>query len=80
MRPVLFLACLFVASVRAQSADAPPQVTVSQIRRIFHNGEHNAFTDHRDLPRGADTSTLIRLIKGGIVEHTQPFSKMGGIA
>ena len=27
-----------------QAAD-PPQVTVSNIRRAFHNGEHNAFTD-----------------------------------
>src|SRR5262245_64221756 len=23
----------------------PPQVTVSSVRRVFHNGEHNAFTD-----------------------------------
>ena len=25
--------------------DKPPQVTASSIRRVFHNGEHNAFTD-----------------------------------
>ena len=23
----------------------PPQVTVSSVRRVFHNGQHNAFTD-----------------------------------
>ena len=47
MRPFLFLfpALLLVASVRAQSTDSPPQVTVGKIRRVFHNGEHNAFTD-----------------------------------
>ena len=32
-----------LASV-ALAAD-PPQVRVSQVRRAFHNGEHNAFTD-----------------------------------
>lgn len=26
-------------------AAEPPKVTVSNIRRVFHNGEHNAFTD-----------------------------------
>ena len=26
-------------------AAVPPAVTVSDIRRVFHNGEHNAFTD-----------------------------------
>lgn len=45
MRPVHFLAVLLVTCLRAESADSPPQVTVSPIRRIFHNGEHNAFTD-----------------------------------
>ena len=37
------LALLLLASAHAD--DTPPQVTVSNIRRIFHNGEHNAFTD-----------------------------------
>ena len=27
------------------AADAPPRVAVTSIRRVFHNGEHNAFTD-----------------------------------
>ncbi|WP_182871130.1 hypothetical protein [Stieleria mannarensis] len=26
-------------------ADEPPEVTVSNLRRVFHNGQHNAFTD-----------------------------------
>tara|TARA_Y100001934_G_scaffold235120_1_gene285658 strand:- start:4802 stop:5851 length:1050 start_codon:yes stop_codon:yes gene_type:complete len=42
-RSVLVLfTCL--ACVSAQSADVP-KVKVSNIRRVFHNGEHNAFTD-----------------------------------
>ena len=28
-----------------QAADTPPQVAVSNLRHVFHNGEHNAFTD-----------------------------------
>lgn len=42
MRALLLLvsfACGFV------SASEPPAVTVGNIRRVFHNGEHNAFTD-----------------------------------
>lgn len=27
------------------AAELPPQVEVSHVRRVFHNGEHNAFTD-----------------------------------
>ena len=27
------------------TADKPPKVTVTNLRRVFHNGEHNAFTD-----------------------------------
>ena len=41
MRALLLLvsvACGFV------SASEPPAVTVGNIRRVFHNGEHNAFT------------------------------------
>ncbi len=37
-----FSSCLLLQSVLATE---PPKVTVSHIRRIFHNGEHNAFTD-----------------------------------
>lgn len=29
----------------AGAAEDPPQVTISSVRRVFHNGEHNAFTD-----------------------------------
>jgi hypothetical protein len=36
--PLVFL-CI------AQGADSPPKVVVSNIRRAFSNGEHNAFTD-----------------------------------
>ncbi len=36
----------FVAGVFAAASDEKlPQVTVSNIRRAFYNGEHNAFTD-----------------------------------
>lgn len=37
-----FSSCLLLQSVLATE---PPKVTVSNIRRVFHNGEHNAFTD-----------------------------------
>ena len=30
---------------RAPTGDAPPAVKVASVRRVFHNGEHNAFTD-----------------------------------
>ena len=30
---------------RAAASDELPQVKVSDVRRVFHNGEHNAFTD-----------------------------------
>ena len=33
-----------VSAVAARAAE-PPGVTVSNLRRVFHNGEHNAFTD-----------------------------------
>ncbi|MCB1211300.1 MAG: hypothetical protein KDK97_18385 [Verrucomicrobiales bacterium] len=39
------LALLFVASCGLIAAAEPPAVTVTNIRRVFHNGEHNAFTD-----------------------------------
>ncbi len=41
----LALACAFNFTTPAQADDAPPQVTVSNLRRVFHNGEHDAFTD-----------------------------------
>lgn len=43
MRLVILLSLALLASV--QAADTPPHVAVSSIRRVFHNGEHNAFTD-----------------------------------
>jgi hypothetical protein len=30
---------------RAETSHVPPQVRVASVRRVFHNGEHNAFTD-----------------------------------
>lgn len=43
---VLAAACLSFAfaSIPAE-ADSPPAVTVASVRRIFYNGEHDAFTD-----------------------------------
>ncbi len=38
---ISLLACLEMASV----GDLLPEVDVSAVRRVFHNGEHNAFTD-----------------------------------
>lgn len=42
MRLLLLLILAFPAFV---SAETPPTVKVGEVRRIFHNGEHNAFTD-----------------------------------
>ncbi len=42
----LFLtASLCVANPDARAEDAAPKVQVTNVRRLFHNGEHNAFTD-----------------------------------
>ncbi len=41
MRTLLFLCIGLLGILRAE----PPQVSVSNIRRVFHNDEHNAFTD-----------------------------------
>lgn len=41
MRTLLFLLVGLLGILRAE----PPQVSVSNFRRVFHNGEHNAFTD-----------------------------------
>jgi hypothetical protein len=49
MQFVLSFACLFstAGSAAAETANAEnvPRVTVESVRRVFHNGEHNAFTD-----------------------------------
>lgn len=42
MRLLLLLTLALPAFV---SAETPPTVKVGEVRRIFHNGEHNAFTD-----------------------------------
>ena len=34
-----------VAGAGARDSAASPRVVVESVRRIFHNGEHNAFTD-----------------------------------
>jgi hypothetical protein len=41
---LLALLCLFSAALPAP-ADTTPLVEVSRVRRVFHNGQHNAFTD-----------------------------------
>ena len=38
------IACTLLPSLDIRAAEAP-QVNVTNIRRVFHNGEHNAFTD-----------------------------------
>lgn len=46
LRLIVFTLLGLVSATPALLADdKPPQVTVSSIRRVFHNGEHNAFTD-----------------------------------
>ncbi len=40
-----FLAIAALVLSHSSFAAEPPAVTVSNIRRVFHNGEHNAFTD-----------------------------------
>lgn len=39
------ISTLISQSVNAESSAALPQVRVTAVRRIYHNGEHNAFTD-----------------------------------
>lgn len=44
--PLLLLSLLLAAGTAPRAAAAaPPPVRVEDIRRVFHNGEHNAFTD-----------------------------------
>jgi hypothetical protein len=47
------LLSLTILTFGALHASEPPQVTVTNIRRVFHNGEHNAFTDLVPLPRSS---------------------------
>jgi hypothetical protein len=46
-RSILSLPLLALSALSGDPLHAadPPQVTVSNVRRVFHNGEHNAFTD-----------------------------------
>lgn len=44
MRQLFVLLSSFAILVSSLAAE-PPAVTVTNIRRVFHNGEHNAFTD-----------------------------------
>jgi hypothetical protein len=44
MKALLTLLATVALTIAAQAAE-PPKVTVTNIRRVFHNGEHNAFTD-----------------------------------
>jgi len=45
--PLATLIALFLTDATATRAEPsdPPEVTVTEVRRAFHNGEHNAFTD-----------------------------------
>ncbi len=40
-----FLSCMCAVNAASASEPAVPEVRVTNIRRVFHNGEHNAFTD-----------------------------------
>jgi len=60
MRLIATLALLLLASVHA--ADTPPQVTVSNIRRIFHNGEHKVAQGANKPDAGRGTYGISRLI------------------
>lgn len=42
---LLRLACVWFLAAAAATAGELPQVEVVAVRRLFHNGEHNAFTD-----------------------------------
>ena len=45
MKRGLVTAFVALAVLAPIGAEPPPKVKVSNIRRVFHNGEHNAFTD-----------------------------------
>ncbi len=55
MKRGLVTAFVALAVLAPICAEPPPKVQVSNIRRVFHNGEHNAFTD---LIRFGDTFYL----------------------
>ncbi|MGO9113892.1 MAG: hypothetical protein ACLP9L_32075 [Thermoguttaceae bacterium] len=41
----VMLTAIASLSANAASNEKVPRVTVASVRRVFHNGEHNAFTD-----------------------------------
>lgn len=43
--PLALAAFISLLASAGFAAEAPPKVSVESVRRIFHNGEHNAFTD-----------------------------------
>ena len=45
MQFMRFITTFAVLLIGTLNAAEPPKVTVSNLRRVFHNGEHNAFTD-----------------------------------
>ncbi|MCA9058705.1 MAG: hypothetical protein KDA85_09405 [Planctomycetaceae bacterium] len=79
------LLCWIVFSSAIATAAEPPTVTISNIRRVFHNGEHNAFTDlvqfqgrcylaFRSCPDGHmvhPTSSIIILVSDDLQEWKQ---------
>ncbi len=42
---VMLLLSTLAIDGQSGRAEAPPKVAVTNVRRVFHNGEHNAFTD-----------------------------------
>lgn len=42
---ILFAGAFCPSKLNAETTNAPPKVRVASVRRVFHNGEHNAFTD-----------------------------------
>ncbi|MEO1970396.1 MAG: hypothetical protein ABGX07_02515, partial [Pirellulaceae bacterium] len=42
---VLGASLLWLVSISHGMAESPPDVKVTNVRRVYHNGEHNAFTD-----------------------------------
>lgn len=67
MRFVILAVTLLVASVQAA---VPPKVSVSNIRRVFHNGEHNAF-------KGEGATTSLYWLVGDDLQEFAEFPSGG---
>jgi hypothetical protein len=80
------ISCAIIAlACNANAAEEVPQVRVSNIRRVFHNGEHNAFTDlvrfqgryyltFRSCPEGHGVSpraSIIILVRDDLAQWQQ---------